>query len=173
MKYGLPIKPVQLDNVRRFAGYLDDCRFLILSYEYIKPEAPDVNASLISWVRAGGTLLYIGDGSDPFHGISSWWRQSGYGNPAEHLFEMAGMERSPKDGEYPVGQGRIVVWNMLPARLCLNRDLAGAYRELVREGLKLNPDPAQRALHHLRRHGRERKRRAQDVPGAVCRHAGE
>lgn len=136
VKYGLPIKPVQLDNVRRFAGYLDDCRFLILSYEYIKPEAPDVNASLISWVRAEGTLLYIGDGSDPFHGISSWWRQSGYGNPAEHLFEMAGMERSPKDGEYPVGQGRIVVWNMLPARLCLNRDLAGAYRELVREGLK-------------------------------------
>ena len=136
VKYGLPLRPVQLDNVRRFAGYLDDCRFLILSYEYIKPEAPDVNASLLSWVRSGGTLLYIGDGSDPFHGITSWWRQSGYENPAEHLFEMAGLERSLRDGEYSVGRGRILVWNMLPARLCLNRELTKIYRELVKDGLQ-------------------------------------
>jgi len=125
LKYGLPVRPVQLDNVRRFAGYLDDSRFLILSYEYIKPEVPDVNASLVSWVRKGGTLLYIGDGSDPFHKITSWWRQSGYENPAQHLFEMADMERAPKDGSYPVGRGKILVWNMLPARLCL--DCQGAF----------------------------------------------
>lgn len=136
VKYGLPLKPVQLDNVRRFAGYLNDCRFLILSYEYIKPEAPDVNASLVSWVRSGGTLLYIGDGSDPFHGISSWWRQSGYENPAQHLFEMAGLEQNPADGQYTTGKGRIIVWNMLPARLCLSKELTGEYRKLVKEGLK-------------------------------------
>jgi len=135
LKYGLPVKPVQLDNVRRFADYLDDSRFLILSYEYIKPEAPDVNASLISWVRKGGTLLYIGDGRDPFHKITSWWRQSGYENPAQHLFEMADMERVPKDGSYPVGRGKILVWNMLPARLCLDRASAQDYRELVRRAL--------------------------------------
>lgn len=135
LKYGLPVRPVQLDNVRRFAGYLDDSCFLILSYEYIKPEAPDVNASLVSWVRKGGTLLYIGDGSDPFHRITSWWRQSGYENPAQHLFEMADMERVPADGCYPVGRGKVIVWNMLPARLCLGRALAQDYRELVRGAL--------------------------------------
>lgn len=135
LKYGLPVRPVQLDNVRRFAGYLDDSRFLILSYEYIKPEAPDVNALLVSWVRKGGTLLYIGDGSDPFHRITSWWRQSGYENPAQHLFEMADMERVPSDGCYPVGRGKVIVWNMLPARLCLCRTLAQDYRELVRGAL--------------------------------------
>lgn len=135
LKYGLPVRPVQLDNVRRFAGYLDDSRFLILSYEYIKPEAPDVNALLVSWVRKGGTLLYIGDGSDPFHRITSWWRQSGYENPAQHLFEMADMERVPADGCYPVGRGKVIVWNMLPARLCLCRTLAQDYRELVRGAL--------------------------------------
>lgn len=135
LKYGLPVRPVQLDNVRRFAGYLDDSRFLILSYEYIKPEAPDVNALLVSWVRKGGTLLYIGDGSDPFHRITSWWRQSGYENPAQHLFEMADMERVPADGCYPVGRGKVIVWNMLPARLCLGRVLAQDYRELVRSAL--------------------------------------
>lgn len=135
LKYGLPVKPVQLDNVRRFAGYLDDTGFLILSYEFIKPEAPDVNAALISWVKRGGTLLYIGDGSDPFHQISSWWRQSGYENPAQHLFEMAGLARRPKDGSYSVDQGRIIVWNMLPARICLDSSLAADYRELVRTSL--------------------------------------
>lgn len=136
LKHGLPVRPVQLDNVRRFADYLEDSRFLILSYEYIKPEAPDVNASLISWVRKGGCLLYIGDGSDPFHGITSWWRQSGYENPAQHLFELADLEREPEDGCYPAGKGRILVWNMLPARICLNKELAQEYRELVREGLR-------------------------------------
>ena len=35
LKYGLPVRPVQLDNVRRFAGYLDTLKVLILSYEYI------------------------------------------------------------------------------------------------------------------------------------------
>ncbi len=135
LKYGLPVRPVQLDNVRRFAGYLDNSRFLILSYEYIKPEAPDVNAALLSWVQKGGTLLYIGDGSDPFHGIRSWWRQSGYENPAQQLFETAEMGRVPADGCYPVGQGKILVWNMLPARICLDKALAQDYRELVRRAL--------------------------------------
>lgn len=136
VKYGLPVRPVQLDNVRRFADYLKDSRFLILSYEYIKPEAPDVNASLVSWVRKGGNLLYIGDGSDPFHRIDSWWRQSGYANPAQHLFELADMEPEPEDGCYPVGKGKITVWNMLPARICLNKALAQEYRELVRGALR-------------------------------------
>lgn len=135
LKYGLPIKPVQLDNVRRFAGYLDDISFAVLSYEYIKPEAPDVNTALISWVKKGGTLLYIGDGSDPFHQISSWWRQSGYDNPAQHLFEMAGLSRDLKDCSYPVDQGRIIVWNMVPARICLEAALADSYRRLVKDAL--------------------------------------
>lgn len=136
LKYGLPIKPVQLDNVRRFAGYLDGMRFLILNYEYMKPEGPDVNTSLVSWVKKGGTLLYIGDGSDPYHGISSWWRRSGYDNPAEHLFQMAGMERKPGDGVYPVDQGRILVWNQVPARICLGSEMAQKYRTLVRDALR-------------------------------------
>ena len=79
--------------------------------------------------------MYIGDGSDPFHEISSWWRQSGYENPAQHLFEMAGMEKNPADGIYPVGRGKVIIWNMLPARLCLKKELTKAYRELVKDGL--------------------------------------
>ena len=136
LKYGLPVRPVQLDNVRRFAGYLDTLKVLILSYEYIKPEAPDINTAVLSWVMNGGTLLCIGDGSDPFHRIDSWWRKSGYENPARHLFRLAGMEETPEDGVYPAGNGKIVVWNMVPAKICLSRELAQEYRYKVKDALE-------------------------------------
>ena len=136
LKYGLPVRPVQLDNVRRFAGYLDTLKVLILSYEYIKPEAPDINTAVLSWVMNGGTLLYIGDGSDPFHRIDYWWRKSGYENPARHLFRLAGMEETPEDGVYPAGNGKIVVWNMVPAKICLSRELAQEYRYKVKDALE-------------------------------------
>lgn len=136
LKYGLPVRPVQLDNVRRFAGYLDTLKVLILSYGYIKPEAPDINTAVLSWVMNGGTLLYIGDGSDPFHRIDSWWRKSGYENPARHLFRLAGMEETPEDGVYPAGNGKIVVWNMVPAKICLSRELAQEYRYKVKDALE-------------------------------------
>ena len=106
LKYGLPVRPVQLDNVRRFTGYLKDIRFAILSYEYMKPVSPDIHTVLAEWVRCGGTLIYAGDGSDPFHAISSWWRDAGYENPAQHLVETLGLGRSPEEGEYAFGKGR-------------------------------------------------------------------
>lgn len=135
LKYGLPVRIVQLDNVRNFAGYLDDCRFLVLSYEYMKPKAPDINAALVFWMRDGGTLFYVGDGSDPYHEITSWWKNAGYANPAQHLFEMTGLGRTPENGSYTVGKGRIVVWNMFPARICLDERLPEQYRSLVKEAL--------------------------------------
>lgn len=135
VKYGLPIHPVQLDNVRRFAGYLEDYKCLVLSYEYMKPDAPDVNAAVVSWIREGGTLIYVGDGSDPFHKIDAWWGQRGYANPAEHLFELAGLGRDPKEGVHEVGAGKIVVWKELPARICLSKELADQYRSLVQKTL--------------------------------------
>ena len=135
LKYGLPVRPVQLDNVRRFTGYLKGVRFGILSYEFMKPVSPDINMTLAEWVRAGGTLIYVGDGSDPFHGIRSWWREAGYENPAQHLFETMGLARAPEDGDYAFGHGRIVVYNQLPARISLKKEYADAWRRLVKEAL--------------------------------------
>ena len=127
LKYGLPVRPVQLDNIRRFSGYLDDYKNLILSYEYMKPVA-----------REGGTLIYLGDGSDPYHQIDSWWnRPSGkkYDNPAQHLFEMMGLPRDLKDGVYEVGKGLLAVWNICPAKICLTKELADQYRSFVKDVL--------------------------------------
>lgn len=145
LKYGLPVRPVLLDNIRRYPGYFDDYKTLILSYEYIKPESPDVNNALAAWVKNGGALVYIGDGSDPYHQVAGWWNRSslsadgkgGYQNPAEHLFEMLGLSVTPKDGIYEVGKGRVMVWNLSPAKLCLTPELAGEYRSRLKKLLAL------------------------------------
>ena len=135
LKYGLPVRPIQLDNIRRFTGYLKGIRFAILSYEYMKPVSPDINMSLAEWIRSGGTLIYVGDDSDPFHGIRSWWQEAGFDNPAQHLFETVGIGRRPENGSYPFGSGRLVVYRQLPARICLSKAYADEWRKLVRKTL--------------------------------------
>ncbi len=135
LKYGLPLRPVQLDNVRLFPGYLNDLRFLVLSYEMMKPLSPDIHLCLAEWVRAGGSLIYAGDGGDPFHGIRSWWREAGYDHPAQHLFSLLGLPREPEGGAYPCGLGRVTVYRQNPARICLSKAQADAWRETVKDAL--------------------------------------
>lgn len=135
LKWGLPVKPVQLDNVLRFGDYLAGNDLLVLSYEYIKPKNARVNEELVKWVRDGGTLIYVGDGSDPFHASRLWWREAGYRTPAEHLFETAGIGRQVHDGSHCVGKGKIITWNMVPARVTLDKALSDEYREMVRDAL--------------------------------------
>ena len=141
LKYGLPVRPVQLDNVRRFPGYLSGLRFAVLSYEFMKPVSPDIHTALAEWVRTGGVLIYVGDGSDPFHGIRSWWRDAGYEEPAQHLFESLGLGRTPEDGEYTFGKGRVAVVRETPARICMSKERADAWRALVRDAMKRSGAP--------------------------------
>lgn len=140
LKYGLPVRPVSLDNVRRFPGYLDDYSNLILSYEYMKPEAPDINNAFAAWVRDGGTLIYLGDSSDPYHNIKGWWNtgKANYKNPAQHLFAMLGLNIDAEDGIYEVSKGRVAVWNIAPAKLCLTTEIAEQYREFVKSTIAQN-----------------------------------
>ena len=135
LKWGLPIRPVQLDNVTRFDDYLSDCRFLVLSYEFLKPSGAEVNEALVRWIREGGSLFYVGDGSDPYHGAKLWWQQEGFRTPAEHLFEAAGLGREPEEGSYNLGAGRIHILKECPARLCLKKALSDSYRERIRAAL--------------------------------------
>ena len=46
---------------------------LLLSYEFMKPLHPGVHAGLVEWVRRGGTLIYVGADTDPFHKARDWW----------------------------------------------------------------------------------------------------
>lgn len=136
IKWGLPLRPVQLDNVTRFPDYLSDCRFLVLSYEFLKPSCREVNEALLRWVEKGGALFYVGDGSDPYHEARFWWRADGYHDPAQHLFEAAGLGRDPAEGSYPIGKGRIHILKQLPAAICLQKERSDSYRSLVRTALE-------------------------------------
>ncbi len=134
LKYGMPVRPVSLDNIRRYNGYLDDYDVLLLSYEFMKPEYPDINNALASWVKSGGKLIYVGDGSDPYHTIRSWWNSSKvkYPSAAEHLFEMLGISE-PKNKEiYSVGNGFATVWAVNPAEITYSKARADEMRDLFK-----------------------------------------
>lgn len=90
LKYGLPVRPVLSDNARRFPGYLDDYDVLVMSYEFMKPEYPDINTCIAEWVRRGGTLFVVDSCKDEFNKVNSWWTGR-YDSPTEHLFEMLGL----------------------------------------------------------------------------------
>lgn len=129
LKYGVPVRPVLLDNARRYNGYLDDYTTLIMSYEFMKPDYPDINNAIAGWVRRGGTLIYAGDGSDPYHGIRSWWTGS-YPTAAEHLFESLGLEQNA-EGIYSVGKGKVGIIRTDPAVFCSSKEKADIFRKFV------------------------------------------
>jgi hypothetical protein len=142
VKHGIPLRPVQLDNLLHFPGYLDDYRVLLLSYEFMKPEHAGLHQVLSQWIRDGGCLIYVGDGSDPYHNVKEWWNQGAraYERPDDHLFEAIGMGRRPEDGEYRVGQGGVIVHRVHPARLAETEDGANWVRESVKRALALRGD---------------------------------
>lgn len=127
LKRGVHVMPVQLDNVRRFPGYLQKYRLLILSYEFMKPEQPDLHLALALWVHQGGCLAIVGDDSDDFHAIRQWWTQSGYATPTEHLLETLELPRNAKDGVYPSGSGCVAVMRRHPSALAYRAEQAEAY----------------------------------------------
>ncbi len=134
LKYGTPVRPVLLDNVRRYPSYLDDYRILVVSYEYLKPEYPDMNLALAEWVKRGGTLIYIGDGSDPYHKISSWWTGK-YETPADHLFEMLGLDDFDEKLIASCGKGAVGIWRVNPCMFSFSKAWAEIFRSFFRDVL--------------------------------------
>lgn len=137
VKHGLPVRPVQLDNARRFPGYLDDYRLLILSYEFMKPEYPDLNSALAQWVRNGGALIYVGDDSDPYHQVKEWWNQGKrhYQSPREHLFECLGLAPDFSEGMISIGKGLLVYLPVRPESFAESTVAGDRLRDGVREAL--------------------------------------
>ena len=96
LKHGIPIRPVQLDNLVRSPGYLDRYRVLVLSYEFMKPLQAGIHLALAAWVQRGGTLIYVGADTDPFHQARDWWNQglADYASPERTLVRNAGPRAS-------------------------------------------------------------------------------
>jgi len=92
LKRGMPVTPVQLENVT-LPDYLKGFRVLLLSYHGMKPLTPDVHCSLAAWVKRGGVLVVCDDDTDPYNAVREWWNSDGchYATPREHLFAQLGM----------------------------------------------------------------------------------
>jgi len=131
LKSGIPLRPVQLDNVERFPWILGDCKVLLLSYEFLKPLGPGLHFSLAQWVRDGGSLIYVGADTDPFHQVREWWNRAplAYDSPSEHLMECLGLKSHAKEGKYRCGKGNVFVLRKHPAYF--SRSLENA-EDLVR-----------------------------------------
>lgn len=137
LKYGLPIQPVYFDHMVRYDEYLKKYRYLILSYEFMKPESEEFHHKLVEWVKQGGTLFYIGKDFDPYNYLQEWWQKFSCDTPAQHLFAEFGMDKEPANGCYRIGEGNVLVWNEVPALLSVNEAIADKYRNWIREGLKM------------------------------------
>ncbi|MBB6675622.1 hypothetical protein H7C19_33670 [Cohnella nanjingensis] len=155
VKRGIPLRPVQLDNILTFPGYLDDYRVLLLSYEFMKPEHPGIHQALGQWVREGGVLIYAGDGSDPFHAVREWWNRGegrrSYERPDDHLFDALGLGRRPAEGEHRVGEGAVLVLRTNPAALSRSPEGAETVRDSVRSALAIRGEAADYAEHRALR----------------------
>jgi len=123
LKRGIPVAPVQLENVT-MPRYLKDFRVLWLTYHGMKPLSADVHPALADWVKRGGRLIVCDDGSDPYHVVRDWWNSDGlhFATPRDHLFEQLGFK--PPNGpakttplKWSCGQGEVYWLKENPVRL--------------------------------------------------------
>ena len=142
LKGGFPVRPVQLENITRYPGYLDGYKLLVLSYEFQKPQTADINASLASYVLEGGILVYVGDGQDPFHAIRAWWNtgKNHDRSPLEYLLRLLGIDEHAPSGEYACGKGKFVLLRESPADYCTDAEKSAAYAETAGELAGMRPD---------------------------------
>jgi len=117
LKQGLPVTPVQLENVT-VPHYLDGFRILLLSYDGQKPLSPEVHAPLAAWVKRGGVLIFCDQDADPYLQVREWWNRAGtnYATPRQHLFELLGVGESVATNQFiPVNRGGLIWRRERPA----------------------------------------------------------
>lgn len=132
---GQQVRPVQLENVISTPDALDDLDLLILSYEFQKPLTPAIHYALAGWVARGGGLMYVGDGSDPYHRIRQWWTGR-YPTPAHHLAEALGGGADEVDhggGVRQLGRGAVRFVDRHPAWYTESADSAEELVETISE----------------------------------------
>ncbi len=128
LKRGIPVTPVQLENVT-VSNYLAGFKVLLLSYQGMKPQTPAVHAPLAEWVKRGGVLVVCDDDSDPFNSVREWWNSNGknYRTPREPLFELLGYNSDkterrtntdvPNETGWRFGKGHVIWLRENPVRL--------------------------------------------------------
>ncbi|MPZ21291.1 MAG: hypothetical protein GEV06_25845 [Luteitalea sp.] len=133
LKRGLPVEPVQIENVTQ-PGFLSRYALLLLTYEGQKPSSPEIHDALTRWVWDGAALVVIDDDRDPYNAVREWWNVPPYAytTPRHHLFRALGL-RSHATGLHRAGRGAIVRASLSPASLTYMADGGGRVRGLARQ----------------------------------------
>ncbi len=136
LKHGVPIEPVQLENVL-VPATLKPYQVLLMTYEGQKPLRPEYHDALAQWVRAGGALILVGDGSDPYHAVPEWWNEKGTktANPYQDLLARLGAGDECRSRFLSVDKGFIRLLAEDPAAIQKDTEGANRIRALVREAL--------------------------------------
>jgi len=135
VKHGIPVTPVQLENVT-VPKYLDDFRVLLLSYDGQKPLSPEVHSPLVQWVKRGGVLIVCDADADPYNHVRDWWNSNEltYATPREHLFEQ--LKVPPTMGEdtlQRIDKGGLIWMRTRPADLSSSAEGSERVIKLVRQ----------------------------------------
>jgi len=128
LKRGLPVAPVQLENLT-VPRYLEGFRVLLLSYDGQKPLSAEVHPPLAAWVKRGGVLVVCDADADPYNHVRDWWNSSGlaYATPREPLFKELGLDlQAAPDQLHRAGKGGVIWLRERPARF--SADAPGAAR---------------------------------------------
>ena len=106
VKHGIPVEVVQLENVLE-PKCLEPYRVLFLTYEGQKPLKRDYHQALAKWVREGGGLIFVDDGSDPYHHVREWWNDSGKteATASDDLLAALGVTGEARKRPEAVGRG--------------------------------------------------------------------
>jgi hypothetical protein len=87
---GIPTKMKSLEHIKT-ASDLDGVELLLLSYDCQKPVSEEANKAIAEWIKAGGTLLYIG-GHDTYEkSENEWWYTAG-GTPLQNLINNLSLD---------------------------------------------------------------------------------
>ncbi len=134
VKHGVPVEVVQLENLLQPNAFAS-CRVLLLTYEGQKPLKPEYHDALARWVKEGGCLIFVGDGSDPYCHVREWWNEQGANQrtPDADLFDRLGITRAAFSEAEPVGKGFVRVFTEKPRQLPRYEYGAQKVMELVSE----------------------------------------
>jgi hypothetical protein len=140
LKRGMPVAPVQLENVT-LPHCLDPFRVLLLTYNGMKPLSPEVHPPLANWVKQGGVLIVCDDDADPYLKVREWWNTGGrhFATPRADLFQQLGLTLKEtaalKAGNLvEVGKGAVLWLLADPAKLAASPNGDARIVAAVKEG---------------------------------------
>ncbi len=141
LKRGMPITPVQLENVT-LPKFLDEQRVLLLTYQGQKPLTPEVHSALGGWVRNGGVLVMVDDDKDPYNRVREWWNDEGKTQriPRQHLFEQLGLNDTQFSSNSPalvnVGKGAVMWVRQSPVPFALSTEAESRLISLMQQAAR-------------------------------------